>query len=131
MNAKISQRTLSKTIAQKIVAEPANRAHWLQTLAAYLLENNLANRTDAIVNDVAREIFALNGDLLVRVTSARPLTSGLRKEIEQLLCQKTGAKRVILDETVDESLLGGIIARTPDAELDLTVRSKLKQLASI
>ena len=131
MNSKISQRTLCKTIAQKIVAEPAKRTHWLKVLAAYMLENGLSDRTDAVINDVAREIFALNGALLVRVTSARPLTAQLRKELETFLIDKTGAKQLYLEEAVDPLVLGGVIARTPDAELDLTIRSKLKQLASI
>ena len=131
MGAKISHRALAKTIARELVDAPGRRQHWIKALAAYLVENNLTDRSDAIINDVTREIFALNGDLLVRVTSARPLTAGLRDDIEQLLRQHTGARRVILDESVDPSVLGGIIARTPDAELDLTVRSKLKQLASL
>jgi F0F1-type ATP synthase delta subunit len=131
MGAKISHRTLAKTIARELVDAPERRQHWIKMLAAYLVENNLTDRSDAIINDVAREIFARNGDLLVSVTSARPLTAGLRDDIKQLLRHHTGAKHVILDESVDPSVLGGILARTPDAELDLTVRSKLKQLASL
>lgn len=131
MAQKISQRILAKTIAQKMVADPSKRKHWTNVLAAYLVENGLSGRTDAVITDVAREIFALNGELLVRITSARPLTADVRKEISQLLREKTNAKHVVFEETIDPTLIGGVIAKTPDAELDLSVRTKLKQLTSI
>jgi F0F1-type ATP synthase delta subunit len=38
---------------------------------------------------------------------------------------------VDLSESIDRSLIGGLIARTPDAQLDASVRTKLKQLATI
>jgi F0F1-type ATP synthase delta subunit len=34
-------------------------------------------------------------------------------------------------ETVDKDLVGGMVARTPDAELDVSVRNKLRKLAAI
>lgn len=128
---KISQRTFAKTIAQKMIQDPARRKHWIKMLAAYMVETGIADKVDAVANDVAREIFVQSGELLVRVSSARPLSDATRKQVERIIKEQSGAKDVILDETVDPGLLGGLIARTPDAELDLSVRSKLKQLASI
>lgn len=128
---KISQRTFSKTIAQKIIQEPAQRKHWIEVLAAYMVESGSTDKVDAVVNDVAREVFAQSGALLVRVTSARPLTDATRKQLTHIIKEQSGAKDVALDESIDPSLVGGLIARTPDAELDLSVRSKLKQLASM
>lgn len=128
---KISQRTFAKTIAQKMIQEPAKRKHWVAMLAAYMLETGITDKVDAVANDVAREIFVQSGELLVHVTSARPLSDATRKQVAHIIKEQSGAKNVTLDEAVDPSLLGGLIARTPDAELDLSVRSKLKQLASI
>lgn len=128
---KISQRTFAKTIARKMIQEPAKRKHWIDTLAAYMIESGLTGRVDAVANDVAREIFVQSGELLVRVTSARPLDAATRKHVEHVIKDQSGAKSVTLDEAIDPELVGGLIARTPDAELDLSIRNKLKQLASI
>ena len=131
MNNKISRRVIAQTVADKIVNDPKRRAHWLKTLAAYMVDNNMQDDVDLMVNDLVREVYAMSGELLVDVTTARPLTDTLRKEIAHEVAQVTGAKTVALREQTDADLLGGFVARTPDAELDASVRTKLKQIASI
>jgi len=128
---KLSRRVIARTLAAKLVASPAERAKWVRALAAYLVEQNRTKETDLIVNDVAHELFIQNGQLLVTAVSARPLSESIRTELKQMIKQATQAKRVELTESVDPDLLGGLIARTPDAEADLSVRTKLKQLASL
>lgn len=131
MNNKISRRVIAQTIAAKLVDEPKRRSHWLKALAAYMVANNMQDDVDLVVNDLIREIYALSGELLVDVTTARPLSNTLRSDVARLIKQATGAREVVLAESTDPALIGGFIARTPDAELDESVRSKLKQLASI
>lgn len=131
MNNKISRRVIAQAVAQKLAEEPKRRAHWLKTLAAYMVTNNMQDDVDLMVNDLVREVYALSGELLVDVTTARPLTDTLRKEIIREITHATGARDVTLAEQTDPEILGGFIARTPDAELDASVRTKLKQLASI
>ena len=131
MNSKASRRVIARTVAAKLLSEPNQRKHWVQALAAYLIETRRADEIDLIVNDIARELFEQRGELVVDVTSARPLTDPVRRELKSLLKEVTDAKEVLLSESVDSSLIGGLIARTPDAQLDASVRTKLKQLATI
>lgn len=131
MNNKVSRRVIARTVAAKLLAEPARRAHWLQVTAAYLIEHGMAEDTDLVVNDIAHELYEQAGHLLVGVTSARALSDSLRRDLTHTLRQATGATSVELAERVDPALLGGLIARTPDAQLDASVRTKLKQLASL
>lgn len=131
MNSKVSRRVLARTVAAKLIAEPAKRKLWIDQLAAYLVQHNRAGELDQIVNDIAHELFEQKGELVVDVTSARPLTDTVRSELQKILKDETGAKQVSITETVDPSLLGGLVARTPDAQLDVSVRTKLKQLATI
>ena len=65
------------------------------------------------------------------MTSARPLTDSLRSQLKHFLAEQTKAKHVTLAERIDPNLLGGLVARTTDAELDASVRTKLNQLATI
>jgi F-type H+-transporting ATPase subunit delta len=129
--SKVSRRVLARTIAAKLVAEPARQDYWLKVLAAYLVDQNRAAEADLISNDIAHELFEQSGQLLVHVDSARPLGENVRASLRDLLQAQTGAKRVILAEQVDPALLGGLIARTPSAQIDVSVRTKLKQLATI
>ncbi|HSX08247.1 MAG TPA: F0F1 ATP synthase subunit delta [Candidatus Saccharimonadales bacterium] len=131
MNRKVSRRTLARVVAEKLLAEPTRAKHWLQATAAYLLEHKMVDDADLLINDIARELFAQDGRLMVHVASARPLSESIRAELKTFLRETTNAKHVELAESLDKDLLGGLVARTPDAELDLSVRRRLRQLASI
>lgn len=131
MNGNFSRRVIARTIAAKILAEPSQFDHWMKVLAAYLLEKKQADLSELIANDIAREIFAQSGELLVDVTSSHELAENVRKDLKKALANNTGAKSVVLNEQIDPSLIGGLIAQTPDAVLDISVRSQLKQLAAI
>jgi F-type H+-transporting ATPase subunit delta len=131
MTSKVSRRVVARTLAAKLLAEPAKRAHWLKATAAYLMEQHMVDDIDLFVNDLAAELHDQSGHLYVDVTSARKLSDSVRAELKRTLQDATGAKRVEFSEHIDPSLLGGLIARTPDAELDASVRTKLKQLASL
>lgn len=128
---RFSRRIIARTIAAKLVAEPKRQSHWLKVLAGYLVEQNRVNEAELILNDISRELFEQKGYLLTHVTSARPLSETARTSLEHYLRQATEAKHVTLTESVDPSLLGGLIAKTADAELDASVRTKLNRLATI
>lgn len=86
---------------------------------------------DLFINDLAHELYEQSGHLLVDVTSARTLTDSVRSTLKHTLQAATSARHIELAEHIDPSLLGGLIARTPDAQLDASVRTQLKQLASL
>ena len=131
MNSKLSRRVIARAVAAKLVDEPKRRNHWIKVTAAYMVEQGIAEDIDLVVNDIARELFALSGHLLADVTSAYPLTDTLREELKRNLRATTNAKHVELSEHIDRDLLGGVVARTPDGVLDVSVRTQLKQLAAI
>jgi ATP synthase F1 delta subunit len=130
-NASFSRRIIARVIASKLVAEPARQEYWMQVLAAYLVENNRITEADLIISDIEHELYVQDGQLVVTVTSARPLAADVRKSLSSLLANRTGAKSVTMSEAVDPSLLGGLVARTADAELDASVRTQLNRIATI
>jgi ATP synthase F1 delta subunit len=131
MNSKLSRRVIARAVAAKLLAEPQRRSHWLKVVAAHLVEQSMAEDVDLVVSDIAHELYAQSGQLLADVTSAHPLTDALRDELKRTLREATDAKHVALSEHVDRDLLGGLVARTPDGVLDVSVRAQLKQLGSI
>lgn len=126
-----SRRVLARTIAARLATEPTRQEYWMQVLAAYLIDQKRTHEADLLINDIERELYAQIGVLSVKVTSARSLTNNLRTALTKLLTAETDAKSIVLTEEVDPSLLGGLVARTPDAELDASVRTKLQRIATI
>jgi ATP synthase F1 delta subunit len=126
-----SRRVIARVVASKLVAEPKRQEYWMQVLAAYLVEQKRVHEADLLINDISHELYEQDGQLLARITSARPLTDQIRAGLKKVLAEKTDAKNVVLTEKTDASLLGGLVARTPDAELDASVRTKLNRLATI
>ncbi len=131
MTARVSRRILARTVAARLLAAPEKRARTIKSLAAYLVEHKMADDADLVLNDIARELLLQNGQLSATVTSARPLTDAVRRELVQILKASTGARSVDLSEQTDPGLLGGLVARTADRMLDTSVRTTLKHLATI
>ena len=133
MSTKLSRRSIATTIAEKLVHAPSERKKWITMLAAYMVEQRLTSEhdIDLIVKDIVREVFVQSGQLLVETTTARPLTDAMRRELATALKSHTGASDIVLTEQVDPGLLGGFVARTPDAEIDTSIRTTLKHLAAI
>jgi ATP synthase F1 delta subunit len=131
MQGKASRRVLARTVAAKLLAEPDKRKHWLRVTAAYLMNHGMDADVDLIINDIAHELYEQNGHLIVDVVSARELNDSTREELVRMLKEATNAQKVEIAEKIDPDLLGGLIARTPDAVIDASVRTKIKQLASL
>jgi ATP synthase F1 delta subunit len=129
--AKASRHALARLVAERLSASGADGRAIMREVAAYLLENNMTEDADVLINDIADELFRQTGRLVVEVTSARALSDGARQNLTEFLQKKTDAKSVELHETVDENLIGGLIAKTPTAELDVSVRNKLRQLTAL
>ena len=131
MNQKVSRRVLARTVAEKMLAEPTQAAHWVKVLAAYLLQHGMAEDADLVVNDVAHELYVQAGHLLVNVRTARTLSETVRSELKHHLQRLTDARAIDMRESIDHDLIGGLVARTPDGALDLSIRGQLRQLANI
>jgi F0F1-type ATP synthase delta subunit len=118
-------------LTARLVDEPQNQAEWLRRLAAYVVTHRMTDQVDLLVNDIAHELYLQTGLLTIEVVSARQLSAELKASISQLLQTKTGAQSVVVHQTVDADLLGGFVARTADAEMDASVRTKLRALSAL
>lgn len=129
--AKISRRAIARVVAEKLSADKADGKAIMREVAAFLSANNMIDDADVLINDIAEELFSQTGRLVVEVTSARALSDEARTNLIKFLQDKTAAQSVELHEIVDETLIGGLIAKTPSAELDVSVRSTLRQLTAL
>lgn len=123
---KLSRRVLARHVAAELQAGK-NRKDVVQSLAAYIIEHRLHGQLELILADVAANLAAL-GHIEATVTTARPLTDDLRKELLVYVERVEGSSDITLNESVDPSLLGGVIVETPGKRFDASVSTKLKRL---
>lgn len=122
----MTRRMLAKKIAPLFISGNENLA---KQLAAYLVDEGRTGEAELLMNDIALEIERL-GHSEVQLTSARELSVAVKQELKKIIKNLTGAKTIELNETIDQSLIGGIIATTPSLEIDLSVRKLLKTLGA-
>jgi F-type H+-transporting ATPase subunit delta len=126
----LSRRNVAIFVANQL-AHGESPAHVARVLAAYLVSNKQARLIDLLLRDIETALLRNHGHLCADVVSARKLSSETRVELARMLQHKTSAKTTELIETIDESLIGGMVVRTPEAELDASLATKLRKLRAI
>ncbi len=85
-----------------------------------------------LIEQIQKQVVLINeeasGRRRVQIRSARPLTDNSRAQIYSQLKNKLGFDP-ILQELVDESLIGGLIIQVGDTVYDSSLRTRLKTLA--
>lgn len=125
----ISRRKIAIYIAKQLAAGSPIKP-LLRQAASYLVDSKQVNQAELLVRDIEALLASEHDIVLARVISARELSKGIITNIEQFVAGAQGAKQVEVSTSVDPSLLGGVIIRTPSAELDTTVRKQLNALKS-
>lgn len=125
----LSRRKIATHIANELAKGKAAKP-LLQQAASYLVEHKRANQAELLARDIEAILARDHKVVLANVISARELSAGLIKNIEQFVKTSEGATQVEVNTSIDPSLLGGVIIRTPRAELDTTVRKQLNNLRS-
>ena len=127
---RISRRSLARYAADRL-SNGASSADLAKELAAALTANGQAHDSDYLISDIAAELERRGTLSVSQVTSARPLTDDLRTQLKDRLKAATGAQAVVLEETIDKSLIGGLRVETAGKVWDASLRRKLQQLKEI
>ncbi|MFS4466296.1 ATP synthase F1 subunit delta [Maribacter sp. 2210JD10-5] len=89
------------------------------------------NKRVAILNEVALKYIILNealkGKDLAYVTTAVPMDDKLEKKVLKQITSITG-NEVTIENTVDESIIGGFVLRVGDLQFDASIANKLNNL---
>lgn len=129
MPALLSRRRLAQFIAAQLVAG-SDRAKLLQQVAAYLVVHKQVKQAELLVQDIADILSREHATVTAEVISARALSAELRAAISQFVSREHQATAVQINETIDTSIIGGVIVKTPGFEFDNSIRTKLNRLRS-
>jgi F-type H+-transporting ATPase subunit delta len=83
---------------------------------------------DQILNGFRDLVERHEGIERVEITVPSPLDDAQREEILDALCEKTG-KKVVLEERVDPSIIGGLIIKAGSTIYDGSVRTQIDRLS--
>jgi F-type H+-transporting ATPase subunit delta len=115
------KREIMRELFAEVVSPPA------LSIATVAVENGHADQLDAIAAAYTRLVETELGIVRAEVRTAIPLTDSLREQLTGKLTTAVG-KRVVLAETVDPAILGGIVIHVAGRVLD---GSLLRQLADM
>lgn len=127
---KTPRSRIAGAIADRSLKKGFNK-RYAREVAAYLLVNRRVGDLDSILRDVQAD-WAAAGYLEVIAASAHPLTAGLKAEIaRRARVLYPSAKRVVVTEVNDPSVIGGVSLSLPGKQLDLSVEAKLNRFKQL
>jgi len=94
---------------------------------ALLIKNNAVRQMGEIVASIEKENKKEKGVEDVDVVTAFPLTEDIRGKIMQKMESLIGRK-IILNEILDKSIIGGVIIKFNDNLFDASIKSKIRRL---
>jgi F-type H+-transporting ATPase subunit delta len=101
-------------------------------LTKTLIKVLVKNQRIELLGEVAASYVSLfnesQGVKVAKVTTAVPLTPALETKILNKVTELTGSKNVTVENTVDESIIGGFILRVGDLQYNASIANKLNRL---
>ena len=99
----------------------------VRNFIAVLIRNRRIGGFEEMAAEFGREVNRRLGIQEAKVTSARPLDDGERKDLEADIARLTG-KQVEAHYSVDKGLIGGVVVQAGSTVYDGSVRGRLNRL---
>jgi F0F1-type ATP synthase delta subunit len=127
---KTPRTRIAKLIAKRTLNQGISKSY-AKEIAAYLLTERRTRELDSLLRDVGAD-WARAGHVEVIATSTHPLDAHVKTEISvQTKELYPEAKDIIITETHDPKMIGGVRLNLPNRQLDLTVRAKLNKFKQL
>jgi F-type H+-transporting ATPase subunit delta len=98
------------------------------SLVALLIKNGREDYLPAVARVFRDETLKYRGITRTSLTTAVPVTEAIRKQISDLVSSVFNTK-VELNESVDDSIIGGFILKVNDNFIDASVKTKLRKVS--
>lgn len=126
----LSRRQLAVYAADQLLAN--KRVSGIaKELAAVLVNSRRSNQAELLAQDIAWELEHRGEVANAMVTSAHELSEELRKQISNFVKQSAKVNQVIINENLDESVIGGVRIETAAHSWDKTLSRKLTEVREV
>lgn len=112
-------------------ASPKGASELTKNFFEVLADNGRLYESEKVLADFAEIMGAHRGEVKVTITSAEPLEKDIMRRLETTLkgSALAGAgKTLIIENKVNEAVLGGLVVDFGDKTVDLSVASRVNQL---
>jgi F-type H+-transporting ATPase subunit delta len=126
---KISATQYAKSLYDSVVGKSEKEIKVaLRNFVVLLGRNRELNKLEEIINIFTEIWDREHGEIAARLISARELGPTAREIINGYLREKTGAKKIKLEEEIDKKLIGGFVLRYSSKVVDGSLRTSLEEL---
>jgi F-type H+-transporting ATPase subunit delta len=127
----IKSLAVSKSDKQNSILKILNKAKAQKLTIKFfgtLANNGRLILIKEVIDDFLSEVSRINGEVKAEVTSSFKLDQVQQKKVIAAISEATGIKKIILSESVDESLIGGLIVKIGSKMIDNSLKTKLNRL---
>ncbi len=129
---KITATQYAKALYGSVENKSSQEADVLvENFAKLLQKNNQLKLADKVMEIFSTLYNADQGIVEASVVSAQALTAEARVGVENFVAKKYGAKEVVLTQSVDAKIKGGIILRVGDELMDASILKQLSNLKAV
>jgi len=101
---------------------------YIKKFAKILFDNNQTSCLEEIVNHFDRLWNRHYKIVEAEITSAQSIDNELREDLKNYIAKLTKTTEVVIKESKDENILGGVVLKYGDKILDQSMRNKLNNL---
>ena len=100
----------------------------IKNVINFLVRRKLISRSKDILASLKAIIYQEQRVVEVKVWSKEKISEENKKDLIQILKKRYGDKKFILQENLDDKLLGGLKIEINNESIDLTLRNKINKL---
>ena len=98
------------------------------SLLEQLVGQNREMHLELVANEFIAQYNILKGIVIAKVTSAKKINDKDLKSLSASLKEQFNCSEVVIEERIDETLLGGMIVRIGDKQIDNSIDRRIKDL---
>jgi F-type H+-transporting ATPase subunit delta len=127
--ATISNNDIARAIYLAAKGKSQNEQKELSgKVVRFLLGKRVLHKSEDILSRLSKIINQEENRIIAKITSPEKIDSKMRAHLEQTLKNRYKAKEVILEESLDSRLLGGIKVEVNDEVIDLSINNRIGKL---
>lgn len=100
----------------------------LSKIVQFLVRRRLLPRSSGILSYLDRIINEEEGRVTAKIKSAKKLNEKTKAHLVQFLKKRYSTREIVLEEIIDEKLLGGFRIEANNEVIDLSFRNKIRKL---
>jgi len=97
-------------------------------VVGFLARKRLLSKAPDILSSLNKIINTHERKILAKVSSVEPLNEAIKKEITHSLAKRYGSEKVILEEHIDDQLVGGYRVEVNDELFDISIKNRMAKL---